>query len=223
MKMTTTILIADDHELVRTGLRRLLQDIDCAVVGEAASGEEAVEAARAQSPDIALIDIHMPGIGGLEATQKLHRISPGTRVVILTAHPDGPLPRALLEIGVAGFLTKGCSVEEMHDAIRKVMAGGRYVSQEVAQNIALDAVDGSTTSPFERLTARELQVALMLLAGEVNRDISRTLQVSPKTVTTYRQRIFRKVGVRTIQDLLRQAIRFGLTSAEHTPPVTGCR
>lgn len=220
MGMTTRILIADDHELVRTGLRRLLQDLDCTIVAEAATGEEAVEAARATEPEIALIDIHMPGIGGLEATQKLHRTSPQCRVVILTAHPDGPLPRALLEIGVAGFLTKGCSVEEMHEAIRKVKAGGRYVSQEVAQSIALEAVSGNDASPFDRLTPRELQVALMLLAGEANRDISRTLQVSPKTVTTYRQRIFTKVGVRTIQDLLRQAIRFGLTSAEHTPTDT---
>lgn len=216
--MAATVLIADDHELVRTGLRRLLEELDCEIVAEAASGEEAVAAARVHQPDIALIDIHMPGIGGLEATQKLQRIHPGCRVVILTAHPEGPLPRALLEIGVAGFLTKGCSVDEMHDALRKVRNGERYVSREVAQSIALNAVQGAQCSPFERLTARELQVALMLLAGEANRDIAATLRVSPKTVTTYRQRIFRKVGVRTIQDLLRQAIRFGLTSAEHAAP-----
>ena len=216
--MTATVLIADDHELVRTGLRRLLEDLDCTVVAEAASGEEAVRAARQHHPDIALIDIHMPGIGGLEATQKLQRIHPECRVVILTAHPDGPLPRALLEIGVAGFLTKDCSVEEMHQALRKVSSGGRYVSREVAQNIALDAVEGAQGSPFDRLTARELQVALMLLAGEANRDIAQSLQVSPKTVTTYRQRIFAKVGVRTIQDLLRLAIRFGLTTPEHAAP-----
>lgn len=216
--MAVTVLIADDHELVRTGLRRLLEELDCEIVAEAASGEEAVAAAREHKPEIALIDIHMPGIGGLEATQKLQRIHPGCRVMILTAHPEGPLPRTLLEIGVAGFLTKGCSVDEMHEALRKVRAGERYVSREVAQSIALDAVEGARASPFERLTARELQVALMLLAGEANRDIAETLRVSPKTVTTYRQRIFRKVGVRTIQDLLRQAIRFGLTSAEHAAP-----
>lgn len=216
--MAVTVLIADDHELVRTGLRRLLEELDCEIVAEAASGEEAVAAAREHKPEIALIDIHMPGIGGLEATQKLQRIHPGCRVMILTAHPEGPLPRTLLEIGVAGFLTKGCSVDEMHEALRKVRAGERYVSREVAQSIALDAVEGAQASPFERLTARELQVALMLLAGEANRDIAETLRVSPKTVTTYRQRIFRKVRVRTIQDLLRQAIRFGLTSAEHAAP-----
>lgn len=216
--MTATVLIADDHELVRTGLRRLLEELDCEIVAEAASGEEAVAAAREHAPDIALIDIHMPGIGGLEATQKLQRVHPGCRVVILTAHPEGPLPRALLEIGVAGFLTKGCSVDEMREALNRVRAGERYISREVAQSIALDAVQGGQSSPFERLTARELQVALMLLAGEANRDIARTLRVSPKTVTTYRQRIFRKVRVRTIQDLLRQAIRFGLTSAEHAAP-----
>lgn len=216
--MTTRVLIADDHELVRTGLRRLLEDLDCEVVAEAANGEEAVQAARAHRPDIALIDIHMPGIGGLEATQKLQRVHPSCRVIILTAHPEGPLPRALLEIGVAGFLTKDCSVDEVHEAIRKVTTGGRYISHEVAQSIALDAVQGVPASPFERLTARELQVALMLLAGEVNRDIAHALRVSPKTVTTYRQRIFKKVGVRTIQDLLRLAIRFGLTSDEHAAP-----
>ena len=215
--MTATVLIADDHELVRTGLRRLLEDLDCEVVAEAASGEAAVQAARETRPDIALIDIHMPGIGGLEATQKLQRMHPDCRVVILTAHPDGPLPRALLEIGVAGFLTKDCSVTEMHQAIHRVSSGGRYVSREVAQNIALDAVDGAKSSPFDRLTARELQVALMLLAGEANRDIARSLRVSPKTVTTYRQRIFSKVGVRTIQDLLRLAIQFGLTTPERAP------
>ena len=216
--MTATVLIADDHELVRTGLRRLLEDLDCTVVAEAASGEEAVQAAREHQPDLALIDIHMPGIGGLEATRKVQHIHPDCRVVILTAHADGPLPRALLEIGVAGFLTKDCSVDEMHQAIRKVSSGGRYVSQEVAQNLALDAVEGAQGSPFDRLSARELQVALMLLAGETNRDIARSLQVSPKTVTTYRQRILNKVGVRNIQDLLRLAIRFGVTAPEQSSP-----
>jgi len=213
--MSATVLIADDHELVRTGIRRLLEDIGCEVVAEAATGEEAVAEARERRPDIALVDIHMPGIGGLEATQKIHRVHPGCRVIILTAHTEGPLPRTLLEIGVAGFLTKGCAFGEMSDAIEEVRKGGRYVSQDVAQKLALASVEGEDANPFDRLTSRELQVALMLLAGELNRDIAQALQLSPKTVTTYRQRILRKVEVRSLPDLLRLAIQYNLTSPDH--------
>lgn len=215
--MTATVLIADDHELVRTGIRRLLEDIGCEVVAEAASGEEAVAAARTRRPDLALIDIHMPGIGGLEATQKLRRVHPECRVIILTAHTEGPLPRALLEVGVAGFLTKGCTVDEMNEAITKVRRGERYISRDVAQKLALASVTGEQRTPFDRLTSRELQVALMLIAGEPNRDISQALRLSPKTVTTYRQRILRKVGVRTLPELLRLAIQYNLTPPDHAP------
>lgn len=215
--MTATVLIADDHELVRTGIRRLLEDIGCEVVAEAASGEEAVAAARTRRPDLALIDILMPGIGGLEATQKLRRVHPECRVIILTAHTEGPLPRALLEVGVAGFLTKGCTVDEMNEAITKVRRGERYISRDVAQKLALASVTGEQRTPFDRLTSRELQVALMLIAGEPNRDISRALRLSPKTVTTYRQRILRKVGVRTLPELLRLAIQYNLTPPDHAP------
>ena len=212
--MKSRVLIADDHELVRTGIRRLLEDMNCEVVSEVATGEEAVAQVRELLPDIALIDIHMPGIGGLEASQRVSRFHPECRVIILTAHTEGPLPRALLETGVAGFLTKGCAFEEMQAAIDKVRAGGRYVSREVAQKLALASVDGDEGSPFDRLTARELQVTLMLIAGEPNRHISEALQLSPKTVTTYRHRILRKVDVRTLADLLRLAIQYNLTSSE---------
>lgn len=215
--MTATVLIADDHELVRTGIRRLLEDIGCEVVAEAATGEEAVAEARVHRPDLALIDIHMPGIGGLEATQRLRRIHPECRVIILTAHTEGPLPRALLEVGVAGFLTKGCAVDEMNEAITRVRRGERYISRDVAQKLALASVTGDQRTPFDRLTSRELQVALMLIAGEPNRDISQALRLSPKTVTTYRQRILRKVGVRTLPDLLRLAIQYNLTPPDPAP------
>ncbi len=212
--MTASVLIADDHALVRTGIRRLLEDLDCTVVAEVATGEDAVEQVRVLRPDIALIDIQMPGIGGLEASQRVRRFVPECRVVILTAHGEGPLPRALLETGVAGFLTKGCAFEEMNEAIRKVSRGERYVSQDVAQRLALDAVAGGDANPFDRLTARELQVTLMLIAGENNRDISQALRLSPKTVTTYRQRILGKLELRSVADLLRLAIRHHLTAPE---------
>lgn len=215
--MTATVLIADDHELVRTGIRRLLEDCGCEVVAEAATGEEAVSRTRETYPDIAMIDIHMPGIGGFEATQKIRRIHPDCRVIILTAHTEGPLPRTLLEVGVAGFLTKGCAFAEMDEALARVRAGGRYISHEVAQKLALDSLDSDEGNPFDRLTSRELQVALMLLSGELNRNIADALRLSPKTVTTYRQRILKKVGVRTMPDLLRLAIQYDLASPDHAP------
>lgn len=219
MAKKPSVLIADDHELVRTGIRRLLEECDCEVVAEAANGEEAVAQTREHRPDIALIDIQMPGIGGFEATQKIGRVHPDCRVIILTAHSEGPLPRTLLEIGVSGFLTKGCAFAEMDEALRKVLRGERYLSQDVAQKLALSSLDGDHANPFDRLTSRELQVALMLLAGEHNRDISSALSLSPKTVTTYRQRILQKVGVGSLAELLRLAIQYNLTSSDHIPTV----
>ena len=212
------VLIADDHELVRTGVRRLLEDLNHRVVAEASSGEEAVDLARRTAPQIAIIDIHMPGMGGLEATQRIQRQHSGCRVIILTAHLEGPLPRTLLEVGVDGFLSKGSSLEEMDNAIRHVLRGKRYLGQEVAQKLALAAVDGHKRSPFDRLTGRELQVALKLLAGEPNRSISASLNLSPKTVTTYRQRILGKTGTRSLPELLRLAVQYNLISSGETLP-----
>lgn len=212
------VLIADDHELVRAGVRRLLEDLQHVVVGEAATGEEAIQLAARHAPEIAFIDIHMPGMGGLEATQRIRRQQEQCRVIILTAHLDGPLPRTLLEVGVDGFLGKGSSIEEMDHAIRQVQGGKRYLSQEVAQKLALASVEGNTGSPFDRLTSRELQVALMLLDGDTNRHISQTLSLSPKTVTTYRQRILTKTQCRTMADLLRLAIQYNLISSGRELP-----
>ena len=214
--MTARVLIADDHDLVRAGVRRLLEELDCTVVGEAASGEEAVRQVRTLEPDIAFVDIQMPGIGGLEACQRMRRFVPDCRVIILTAHGEGPLPRALLESGVAGFLTKGCALDEMRQAIHKALSGERYVSNDVAQRLALDAVAGATDSPFDRLTRRELQCALMMVSGDANRDIAAALQISPKTVATYRKRILDRMEIRTLSDLVRLAIQHNLISSDRS-------
>lgn len=211
------VLIADDHELVRAGVRRLIEDLKHTVIGTAADGEEAVEMARRHEPDIVFMDIHMPGMGGLEATHRIRRQVPGCHIIILTAHLEGPLPKTLVEIGVDGFLTKGCSVEEMNTAIKQVESGKRYLSREVGQKLALAAADGETDSPFDLLTAREFQVALMLLTGVPNRDISKALNLSPKTITTYRQRIMQKTGMRSMPELLRLAIQYNLISSTPEP------
>ncbi|MEX1082601.1 MAG: response regulator [Halofilum sp. (in: g-proteobacteria)] len=215
--MATTVLIADDHELVRTGIRRLLEDLGCQVLAEVGDGDEAVARARTEKPDVALLDIHMPVLGGLEATRKIRRFHPACRIIILTAYTEGPLPKALLEAGIDGFLTKGCTLEEMQQALQRVRRGERYISRDVAQKMAIAAMEGDADSPFDRLTPRELQVALMLLAGGINRSISEALQLSPKTVTTYRQRILRKTGVRNQTDLLRLAIRYNIAIPDDVP------
>ncbi len=207
------VLIADDHELVRAGVRRLLEDLAHEVVGEADCGEDALELSRRHSPDIAFIDIHMPGMGGLETTQRIRRHLPDCRVIILTAHLEGPMPRTLLEAGVDGFLTKGSSITEMERAISQVSRGKRYLSQEVAQKLALASVEGASGSPFDRLTRRELQVAMKLLLGDANWQIAEELSISPKTVTTYRQRILGKTGTRSLPELLRLAIQYDLIAA----------
>jgi len=214
-----TVLIADDQTLVRIGVRRLLEDLEHTVVGEAASGEEAVELACQHRPEIAFVDVHMPGAGGLEATQRIRRHVKGCRIIILTAHLEGPMPRTLVELGVDGFLTKGCTVDEMGAAISHVLGGKRYLGREVAQKLALAAVGGEKQSPFDRLTAREFQVVLMLLDGATNRAISETLNLSPKTITTYRQRILRKTGTRTLSDLLRLAIQYELITPGREPAI----
>jgi two-component system invasion response regulator UvrY len=215
--MATTVLIADDHELVRTGIRRLLEDLGCEVIAEVGDGDEAVARAQTEKPDVALLDIHMPVLGGLEATRKIRRFHPSCRIIVLTAYTEGPLPKALLEAGIDGFLTKGCTLGEMQQALERVRRGERYISRDVAQKMAIAAIEGDTESPFDRLTPRELQVALMLLAGGINRSISEALQLSPKTVTTYRQRILQKTGVRNQTDLLRLAIRYNIAIPDEVP------
>ena len=128
------ILLVDDHDLVRTGIRRLLNDVQgIEVVGEAATGELALSQARSLMPDVVLMDVTMPGIGGLEATRKLLRINPDCRIIGVSVHIDGPCPARMLEAGAAGYLTKGCDLEEMARAIRKVARGERYIGADVAQ------------------------------------------------------------------------------------------
>jgi two-component system invasion response regulator UvrY len=206
-----SVLIVDDHELVRTGIRRVLDDVPgIKVQAEAESGEEALKLVRKKRPDVVLMDVSMPGIGGLEATHKLNSIYPDLPVIILTVHTDDPFPSSLLKAGASGYLHKGCKVEEIVAAIKEVHAGGRYIGTAIAQNLALSLLPGNEGSPFDNLSQREMQVMLMLVQGEKVRDISEKLHLSPKTVSTYRSRLFEKLGVRNDADLTRLAIRHGM-------------
>lgn len=205
------VLLVDDHELVRTGISRLLDDTrGIKVVGEASTGEEALEKVRECKPDVVLMDVNMPGIGGLEATRKLIKLHPELRVIVVTVHAEEPFPTRLLEAGAYSYLTKGCAIDEIINAIKAVHAGERYIGTDIAQQIALSSSPGATQTPFDTLSHRELQVMLMVTQGQGVQEISDKLCLSPKTVSTYRRRLFEKVGVENDVELTRLAIRHGM-------------
>jgi len=210
-----TVLIVDDHELVRAGIRSLLSGVNgIKVIGEASSGEEAVKVAREKHPNVVLMDVRMPGIGGLEATRKLLRADPDIKVIALTVCDEEPFPSKLLQAGAAGYLTKGSALEEMVQAIHSVHHGKRYLSPEVAQQLALKHLSDEKASPFESLSERELQVMLMITSGQKVQEISDKLCLSPKTVNSYRYRLFDKLNVHSDVELTHLAIRHGILDTE---------
>jgi DNA-binding NarL/FixJ family response regulator len=210
------VLVVDDHDLVRTGIRRMLADVDGVnVVGEADSGESAVLRARELKPDVVLMDVKMPGIGGLEATRKIIRSHPEIRVIAVTVCDEEPFPTRLLQAGAAGYLTKGAALEEMIKAIRQVFAGQRYISVDIAQQLALKSFQPQgEASPFDLLSEREMQIALMIADCQKVQSISDKLCLSPKTVNTYRYRIFEKLKIETDVQLVRLAMRHGMVEVD---------
>ena len=204
-------MLVDDHDLVRTGIKRLLEDHpNIEIVGEAVSGEEALQQVSVYDPDVVLMDINMPGIGGLEATRKLLQRKPKLKIIVVTMHDDDLFPQRFLKAGALGYITKGAKVEEMLQAIRTVMANKRYLSPAIAQQIALGQVSEEVTSPFDNLSERELQVLLMMMDGQSIGAISETLCLSPKTVSTYRTRLYAKLGVQNDIELARLALLHGV-------------
>ncbi|MCP4412144.1 MAG: UvrY/SirA/GacA family response regulator transcription factor [Gammaproteobacteria bacterium] len=205
------ILLADDHDLVRLGIKRLLADATgITVVGEVETGEDAIILAKKLVPNIILLDANMPGIGGLEACKRIIRYNPEIKVIALTVHMDEPYPSRFLQAGASGYLTKGTGVDEMVRAIRQVNAGQRYISAEVAQQLALRPFDADRDTPFEVLSEREMQVMLMITSGEKVQQISNKLCLSPKTVNSYRYRLFDKLSIDSDVALTHLAIRHGI-------------
>ncbi|HEY0181097.1 MAG TPA: response regulator [Dokdonella sp.] len=192
----TTVVLIDDHELVRTGFRMIIsQQPGIEVVGEAADGEQGLALIRRTKPDVALVDVHMPGLSGIELTDRVRKHRIPTRIVVLTVVSEAPFPKRLLEAGASGYLTKACAAEELIRAIRQVAEGRRYLSPDVAERLALSAVGGVDASPFETLSTRELDVALMLAQGRDMQHIAERLKLSAKTVATYKYRLFDKLGI----------------------------
>ncbi len=205
------VLLVDDHQLVRSGINRILQDAEgISVIGEASSGEEAITITREIGPDVVLMDVSMPGIGGIEATRKLLRVNEKIKIIALTVYAGEPYPTSLLEAGASGYLTKGCDVSEIVNAINTVMRGERYLGKDVAQQMALSALPGGKKNPFDKLSQREVQVMLMITQGKKLQDISDKLCLSPKTVSTYRYRIYEKLDVDNDVELTHLAIRHGM-------------
>lgn len=208
--MAIRVLIIDDHALVRTGLRLLLAEAgDIEVAGEAATGEEGLAMARRLRPDVALCDLHLPGISGLEVTSRIARGDYGTRVLVVSVLAEGPMPKRMLEAGASGYVGKDCDAGELVRAVRAVAAGRRYLAGSIAQALALSGVAGEGT-PFDALSARELEVAMLLMRGMRQEDIARSLSLSAKTVNTHKSRLFGKLGIRDSIALARMAGRHGL-------------
>lgn len=216
------VLVVDDHELVRSGITRMLADNpDIDVIGEASSGEDAIDFVRKDSPDIVLMDIRMPGIGGLEATRRILRIDDAVRVIVVTACADDPYPTRVMQAGASAYITKGADIKEMVRAIRMAHSGQRYISPEIAQKMALKQLGGGDArdedgelSMFDRLSEREMQIALMVVDCQKVQDISDKLCLSPKTVNSYRYRIFEKLEISSDVELALMAVRLGLLDAD---------
>jgi two-component system invasion response regulator UvrY len=211
----TRIVIVDDHDVVRAGLKGLLApEPGFEVVAEASSGEEAVRLARSLEPDVMLMDVELPGWSGLEATERILKAQPGIGIVVLTAHARPPLPARLLEVGAGAFLSKACQADELFRAIRAVARGERYLAPEIAQQMALAAIAGTPNNPFEMLTPRELEIAMMLGQGMRAQDIGEVLKLSAKTIASHKYRMYDKLAIKSEVELLRLALRYGLISAE---------
>jgi two-component system invasion response regulator UvrY len=205
------LLLVDDHAVVRACIRRLLKDVDeFKVIGEAGSGEEAITLTRKLSPDVILMDISMPGIGGLEATLKLQRFNPDAKILIITAREDSFFTERLLQAGALGYLTKDTAINDIIRAIKAVHLGQCHIAPNIAMQLAVKQITKKGDSPFDELSKRELQVSLLVVKGIKGPAIAEQLCLSPKTVNSYRYRVFDKLGIKSDVELTHCAIQYGL-------------
>jgi DNA-binding NarL/FixJ family response regulator len=210
--MSIRVAIVDDHALARAGYRYMfVPHPEIEVVAEGGCGEDALRIAREIKPDVMILDVSMPGISGIEVTQRLVKSASPVRVAIVTMHGSGPLPRMLLDIGAHAFLTKDCEARELVEAVHRLSRGGRYIAEAIAQQLALA---NATAKPvaIDLLTARELEVALMFGRGARANEIAARLHISEKTVHTYKSRIYDKLGIHSEAELTLILVRHGLLS-----------
>jgi len=205
------VALIDDHAMVRAGFRMLLEkEPGIEVVGEAEDGEQGLALLRRLRPDVALLDLHMPGLTGIEVTERVRKADLPTRLIILTVAGEAPFPRRLLEAGASGYLIKAGPPSELVQAVRQVADGRRFLAPAVAQQLALDAINGQSRSPFEALTARELEVALHFARGDHAHAIADELRISEKTVATHKARLMAKLEIDSEVALAHLAQQYGL-------------
>jgi len=210
----TNVIVIDDHDLIRMGICRILQDvpgIQC--IGQGASGEEALKLVRRLEPDIVIMDIRMPGMGGLVATQRILATHPKVKVIVVSAF-DELYPDKLLKAGASGYITKNTDSAEVATAIQTVLANRVFVSPVIAQKIVTNELNGKAGSPLESLSRRELQIALMITSGHRIAEIAGVLNVSPKTINSYKYRICEKLKVNNDVELTLAAVKYGLVNPE---------
>jgi two-component system invasion response regulator UvrY len=204
------VLLVDDHELVRTGIEHLLgQDPDIEVIAVASSGEEGIDLASKIDHDVILMDLNMPGIGGIEAIKRILRRDPASKIIALSVYDDGPVPNQAITHGAMGYINKGCPADEMIKAVTTVYQGRKYISSDVARNIALSPID-INSHIFKKLSKRELQIAMKIVDGHKVADIADELSISQKTVNTHRYRMHEKLGVESDIELVLLAAENGM-------------
>ena len=206
------VALIDDHEMIRAGFAAILTyDPEFSVVAQGSRGDDAMLIARKDKPDVILLDISMPGgISGVEALSRLSVMAKPPKVIMVSQHEELGLLRRLLESGASGYVSKSAGADELKAAIRKVMQGRRYVSQDLAQAMALAGPQASHESPFSQLSGREHEVAMSVVAGERGMDLAARLFISAKTVSTHKRTMFEKLGIKTDADLIKLAVTHGL-------------
>ncbi len=216
--MSIKIIIADDHQIVRQGLSTLLaKEPDMEVVAQAENGRKVVQLAKELVPHIIIMDVNMPDLNGIEATRQILHSSPGIKVIALSMHTDRRFVVNMLKAGASGYLLKDCAFEELSNAIRLVMANKTYLSPGVSDIVIKDYVQGLSapgSSAFSVLTNREREVLQLMAEGRTTSQIAEHLHISVKTVETHRQQVMHKLGIHSVAELTKYAIREGLTSLE---------
>jgi two-component system invasion response regulator UvrY len=199
-----TVFLVDDHEIVRVGFRRLIETThDIKVVGEASSGEEAYQLMGQLKPDITIMDINMPGIGGLEAIKRICKRNPKERIIALTVHETEPFPTRVLAAGAKAYLSKRCVPQELTQAIRKVHAGGTFITGRIVQE--MNKMPGVQETAISRLTAREFQVFSMLAEGRSAVEIGEAMNLNHKTIHSHRANIMKKLKLETTASIVQFA------------------
>ncbi|HSV51938.1 MAG TPA: response regulator transcription factor [Burkholderiaceae bacterium] len=208
----TRLVIADDHAIVREGLKRIVASAeDLEVIGEAADGGEVMLRVRENDFDVLVLDLSMPGRSGMELIKLVHAEKPKLRILVLSMHQELQYAVRAIKNGASGYLTKESAPEQLVMAIRKLAAGGAFVTPEVAEQLALGVMPGATDRPHENLSDREFEVLRLLLTGLSVTDIGVRLNLSVKTVSTHKANLMQKMGLQNQSELIRYALKHGLT------------